>query len=142
MESPDHTDTRKPTSCLAVGCLVFVGSLIIIGVVGTAVVISINPMGQLERARVLANRHNIARIQKALAEYNQEHASYPPNLEHLGAYGITSDAIDEPKSNRPYRYSIHSGGTDYSICMPGTEPVAVCASKDSNPETLLPLPEP
>ena len=105
--------------------------LVVIGVIGvlaSVLVIVINPVKQLQRARDTRRKSDIAQIQQSLELYRSDKGYYPPNP--IGCGGALSDGSIiylqkipcDPKSpgTTPYTY------TPQAVAAPQTYTISGC----------------
>jgi hypothetical protein len=95
--------------------LAIIGPLIgVVGVLASITLLAVNPAELLRKARDTDRMSDISTLNKGVQMYNVENGTFPQSLSDLGTE--YADALNDPKTNQAYEYTILPNGQGYQIC--------------------------
>ena len=89
----------------------------VLGILAAGVLMTLNPVDQIKKARDAHRKSDLAQIQKMLDTYNIDHGSYPATADvNFGSQFFTYGVLpDDPITTQHYGYESVDNGTGYRL---------------------------
>ncbi len=106
------------------------GILAMLAVPAAIILVAINPVKQMQRARDASRRSSQMEIQSALERYWATYGEFPATLDQLIEEGELIQIPVDPTTSQPYEYQVLDDGQNYRLCYQDENQQSQCKESD------------